>query len=674
MSAEELAERIQDGSFLPMALTLGPLQKILLDIMALIKSQNEKIDALDQKVDKKADQAAIDSLANKIDENAKEMADRAAALENDMADKVGKMKNDVDSKIQELDDKNNSESGGSVNDRLNETNDKVGENSEKIRDLEDALKNLKEQLEKELDDAKKSKSKSKKKSGGSDDDGDVRARDGSHGADGSGVDRDGADGSGRDGLGRDGDGSARDGFGDGSGRDGFGDDGEGRDGHGSDGEGSGSGKHGKKGKHGKHGSDEDFDGEARDRGVYGDDRVGKLEDRVKKLEDDMRKMKDEMGKVGNDLHNIGDELAKHGIHVPITAGGGDRGHGSNKVDDDDWAQAKGSGDERAGSGKNGSDDEFGGRDGSGHDGSGRDGSGRRGSGHDGSGHDGSGRDGHGSDGEHGNDGEDGMGTTFGATNNLGMPALGEDPSATMGRHGDENDDENHVAFSEATKIRPPGDARGANDAPPRRPTPPTSSEGSRRGRVPLPDLNSPEGREALQQLREELTGLQQTVADNDAKTQGQINDLSNQIASILRDLADRPDRNLIERLFEKFKASLANVADMINKQPQADTKNFATREDLKRLEKLLSSMNTEYEEAACARKSTCCLSCGRPYRQVTGAIQDEKTLQILGAAPISHVTNDTKPCFVYGSDHELYYSDSPRGKTFVAPSTKSSGK
>ena len=267
-----------------------------------------------------------------------------------------------------------------------------------------------------------------------------------------------------------------------------------------------------------------------------------------------------------------------------------------------------------------------------------------------------------------------MGTTFGATNNLGMPALGEDPSATMGRHGDENDDENHVAFSESTKIRPPGDARGANDAPPRRPTPPTSSEGSRRGRVPLPDLNSPESREALQQLREELTGLQQTVADNDAKTQGQINDLSNQIASILRDLADRPDRNLIERLFEKFKASLANVADMINKQPQADTKNFATREDLKRLEKLLSSMNTEYEEAACARKSTCCLSCGRPYRQVTGAIQDEKTLQILGAAPISHVTNDTKPCFVYGSDHELYYSDSPRGKTFVAPSTKSSGK
>jgi hypothetical protein len=97
-------------------------------------------------------------------------------------------------------------------------------------------------------------------------------------------------------------------------------------------------------------------------------------------------------------------------------------------------------------------------------------------------------------------------------------------------------------------------------------------------------------------------------------------------------------------------------------------KQFATIDDLRRLEAQLAAMANEHEEAAAAKKSSTCLSCGRPYRTVTGAIQDEETLAILGAAPISHLTNDSKPCFVYGSDHELYYSSSPRGKTFVAPS------
>jgi hypothetical protein len=123
---------------------------------------------------------------------------------------------------------------------------------------------------------------------------------------------------------------------------------------------------------------------------------------------------------------------------------------------------------------------------------------------------------------------------------------------------------------------------------------------------------------------------------------------------------------MIERLFEKFKSSLTNVADLI-KKGQGDTGRYATVDDVKRLEATFSSINQEFEEAAAARKSTCCLSCGRPYRQVTGAIQDDATLAILGAAPISHLTNDQKPCFVYGSDHELYYSSSPRGRSYASP-------
>jgi hypothetical protein len=123
---------------------------------------------------------------------------------------------------------------------------------------------------------------------------------------------------------------------------------------------------------------------------------------------------------------------------------------------------------------------------------------------------------------------------------------------------------------------------------------------------------------------------------------------------------------MIERLFDKFKTSLANVADLIKHGQNAD-KQYATIDDLKRLEQLIRSTNQDFEEAAAAKKSTCCLSCGRPYRTVTGAITDEETMMILGAAPISHVTNEQKPCFVYGSDRELYYAASPRGRTFVAP-------
>jgi hypothetical protein len=146
----------------------------------------------------------------------------------------------------------------------------------------------------------------------------------------------------------------------------------------------------------------------------------------------------------------------------------------------------------------------------------------------------------------------------------------------------------------------------------------------------------------------------------------EVADLRRIVEQILRDLADRPDRALVERLFEKFKGSLANVADMI-KRGQNDDKHYATLDDIKRLESLIAATNQDFEEAAAARKSTCCLSCGRPYRMVTGAIMDEQTMAVLGAAPISHVTNDGKPCFVYGSDRELYYSASPRGRTFVAP-------
>jgi hypothetical protein len=146
------------------------------------------------------------------------------------------------------------------------------------------------------------------------------------------------------------------------------------------------------------------------------------------------------------------------------------------------------------------------------------------------------------------------------------------------------------------------------------------------------------------------------------------------IDKILQDLAERPDRALLERLFEKFKSSLDNVAQLVNRG-SLDDRVYATVDDLKRLEQIVLSITKDFDEAAAARKSSCCLSCGRPYRNCTGAIQDEETAQVLGAAPISRFMNDVqKPCFVYGTDHELYYASSPRPRTFAAPPTTGASK
>lgn len=147
-------------------------------------------------------------------------------------------------------------------------------------------------------------------------------------------------------------------------------------------------------------------------------------------------------------------------------------------------------------------------------------------------------------------------------------------------------------------------------------------------------------------------------------------ELKGKLAKLQADIDSRPDRGLIEKLFEKFKESMNNLADSIaGKGKNKDSgKGFATLEDLKRLENLIKQVTLEFDEAAAARKSTKCLSCGMGYKQVSGSIQDAETAAILGAAPINHVVqgSERRPCFVYGSDNELYYSVSPRGRTFAA--------
>ena len=192
-------------------------------------------------------------------------------------------------------------------------------------------------------------------------------------------------------------------------------------------------------------------------------------------------------------------------------------------------------------------------------------------------------------------------------------------------------------------------------------------------REPAPRGEDPN---ALREIKARLDEHEQRITKLENQPEINVDSLLEQIRKLQADIQSRPDRDMIERLFEKFKKSLNELADAINQKDNgSDKANYATKKDLKRLEKMIKSIKVEFGETAAAAKNSKCLSCGRGFRTVAGLIPDSETAAILGVAPISHVCDGVnKPCFVYGSDHELYYSSSPRGKTFVASGTRSDPK
>lgn len=129
---------------------------------------------------------------------------------------------------------------------------------------------------------------------------------------------------------------------------------------------------------------------------------------------------------------------------------------------------------------------------------------------------------------------------------------------------------------------------------------------------------------------------------------------------VKQDVDARPDRLMVEQLFAQFKKSFAGIIEMFE-VAQSQSLNYATVEDVERIEGQIRQINNEAEEAAAARRGMTCLSCGQHYKTLTNAIQDPETKTILGAAPISQVVpSEQHQTFVYGTDRELYYSSSPR--------------
>lgn len=146
----------------------------------------------------------------------------------------------------------------------------------------------------------------------------------------------------------------------------------------------------------------------------------------------------------------------------------------------------------------------------------------------------------------------------------------------------------------------------------------------------------------------------------------EIQSLLDKIDQLSKEIAERPNKTVIDQLFGQFKNSFNQILEMLQKS-QTNKKQYATKDDLRRLENNLKSVNNELEEAAAARKSMKCLSCGQPYKIVTNSIQDQETMSLLGAAPISQVlSGEQKQTFCYGTDHELYYSNSPKSRPFIA--------
>ena len=190
------------------------------------------------------------------------------------------------------------------------------------------------------------------------------------------------------------------------------------------------------------------------------------------------------------------------------------------------------------------------------------------------------------------------------------------------------------------------------------PRPPSSGEVSPNPRVGEIRIRS-RGWDSQQEIEELVNALK-----------GDVESMKREIEDLKKAMLERPDRAVVEKLFAQFKKSFAGIVEMIE-TAQAQNANFATLDDLRRLEAKIKQVNMEIDEAAAARKGMTCLSCGQPYRTVTNSIQDQHTMSILGAAPISQVM-DGKQTIVYGSDHELYYSCPSPAHThpFVANSPK----
>ena len=674
MSDEDLRRRIADGGLLPLALTLNPLQKVLEDILDLIGKQKQELQDLKEVVNNKSDKTELQQLADTVENNKKDSDQRLEDLKTDLQQTADTLQR----KIDDNDEKTQAD--------IAKTNNKVDENAQKLeqleKDLKDQLQDLNnkfDQVHQTVDDhedrIRKLENRPPQNNGQSENSNDSQnshdntnessnqlniddlanqvksnmddiknlrdllnnlanniPQNGRSGINGTNAER------GFGGLGNDGQGVSG-----------------GQNGNGQDGRGFG--------------NDNDNSNSAFN------------------YNDENRNGNDQ----ANDSSRFGEPNSASTIDRNAPGSGSDHRNGTNTFDDSrDGSRFPGDGmgrDGMNGIGNSHDNDENNGYD-----------DGGRGLNHDNNNNQFNDRNGfdpssvsersnseancnqlqgdNTHDGENSqrqsssSNGQNGANGNSSSSNGLNGHGANGNSSSLNGLNG-------HGANGNSSSLNGLNGQNGANGQNSSGNTvrPPTSGgsgrNSPRNNLMTLPNLNPADVNEAIAQLRNDLTNLQKRVGDDEQENNKHFNDIDEELKKLARELADRPDRGLIERLFEKFKDSLNGVVDMIDGKQGAlgaGNGNYATKEDIKKLENLVKSINQEFDEAAASRKCNKCLSCGRGFRVTTGSIQDAETMSILGAAPISSVAQDIgKPTFVYGTDNELYYSTTPRGRTFCSP-------
>ena len=86
MSKEELRNRIQNESLLPLVLTTNPLQSVLEEILDLIDKQANEIQILKDDVATRAKQDDLNNLSDKVDQNKKDADNQLENLKKEYHD------------------------------------------------------------------------------------------------------------------------------------------------------------------------------------------------------------------------------------------------------------------------------------------------------------------------------------------------------------------------------------------------------------------------------------------------------------------------------------------------------------------------------------------------------------------------------------------------------------
>lgn len=133
----------------------------------------------------------------------------------------------------------------------------------------------------------------------------------------------------------------------------------------------------------------------------------------------------------------------------------------------------------------------------------------------------------------------------------------------------------------------------------------------------------------------------------------------------------KADKNATQQLFEQFRIALSELNSRIGTLRKA----LVGKVDSSELNNILNQVidNAENDETATGVEPVRCICCGRPRRNVTGALDDPTLAKRLGGPVSTRVLGDGdgQVCFVYGERGDMYYGRSGTGKPIFSKSPDS---